>query len=80
MEGCDALIVGGGPAGSSCAWRLHRDGAQPIVIDAAFFPRDKVCAGWTTAATFHGLQLDADDYRHCKRPGSCEMCCSTDGF
>ena len=45
---CDALIVGGGPAGSSCAWRLRQAGLDVLVVDAAVFPRDKVCAGWIT--------------------------------
>jgi len=28
MRSCDVLIVGGGPAGSSAAWRLRRAGAH----------------------------------------------------
>ena len=48
MDSCDALIVGGGPAGSSCAWRLRQAGLDVVVVDAAVFPRDKVCAGWIT--------------------------------
>ena len=38
METCDALIVGGGPAGSSCAWKLRQHGLDVIVIDKASFP------------------------------------------
>lgn len=62
MESCDALIVGGGPAGSSCAWQLRRHGMDVIVMDKAEFPRDKVCAGWITPAVIQALQLDIDDY------------------
>jgi len=62
MELCDALIVGGGPAGSSCAWKLRRAGLDVMVIDKAVFPRDKVCAGWITPAVPHALQLDMEDY------------------
>ncbi len=44
----DVIIVGGGPAGSSCAWRLARHGVKPLVLDRASFPRLKLCAGWIT--------------------------------
>ena len=39
------LVVGGGPAGSSCAWKLASAGIPCILIDKAEFPRDKVCGG-----------------------------------
>ena len=58
-----ALIVGGGPAGSTCAWALRKAGWQVTVADRATFPRDKVCAGWLTPAVFDLLELDPDDYR-----------------
>lgn len=60
---CDVLIAGGGPAGSSCAWRLRRHGLDVMVIDRAAFPRDKVCAGWITPPVIDDLELDLDDYR-----------------
>ena len=60
---CDALIVGGGPAGSTCAWALRRAGLDVMVIDAAVFPRDKVCAGWITPQVVTDLNLDIEDYR-----------------
>lgn len=62
MEFCDALIIGGGPAGSSCAWQLSRQGLDVLVMDKASFPRDKVCAGWITPAVLRTLQIDPDDY------------------
>jgi geranylgeranyl reductase family protein len=62
MESCDALIVGGGPAGSSCAWQLSQHGLDVVVVDKAGFPRDKVCAGWITPAVAEALQMDTDDY------------------
>jgi len=63
MRRCDAVVVGGGPAGSSCAWALRRAGADVVVIDRASFPRDKVCAGWVTPAVVSALALDTDEYR-----------------
>jgi geranylgeranyl reductase family protein len=63
IERCDVAIVGGGPAGSSCAWALRRAGARVVVLDAAAFPRQKVCAGWVTPRVFRALELDPSDYR-----------------
>lgn len=63
MVRCDALIVGGGPAGSTCARVLTRAGWDVVVIDRARFPRDKVCAGWVTPGVFRLLELDPDEYR-----------------
>src|SRR5262252_10623586 len=60
---CDALIVGGGPAGSTCARILRRAGLDVLVLDAAVFPRDKVCAGWITPQVVTSLELDVDEYR-----------------
>ena len=63
MDRCDVLIVGGGPAGSSCAWALRNSGLDVVVMDKAAFPRDKVCAGWITPAVIEALQLDTAEYR-----------------
>ena len=70
MDNCDVLIVGGGPAGSSCAWQLRRHGLDVVVMDKEEFPRDKVCAGWITPAVADSLELDIDDYgrRHVLQP------------
>lgn len=63
MIRADALIVGGGPAGSTCARLLQRAGWDVIVADSARFPRDKPCAGWLTPAVFPLLDLDPAEYR-----------------
>jgi geranylgeranyl reductase family protein len=60
---CDALVVGGGPAGSTCARLLHRAGWNVLVMDRARFPRDKVCAGWVTPGVFRLLELEPAEYR-----------------
>lgn len=58
----DVLIVGGGPAGSTCAWRLRQRGVDVQILDRAAFPRDKVCAGWITPQVVDLLHLDIDQY------------------
>lgn len=62
MERADVLIVGGGPAGSSCAARLVAAGVDVLLLDAARFPRDKPCAGWITPEVLGRLALDPDEY------------------
>jgi geranylgeranyl reductase family protein len=59
---CDAVIAGGGPAGSTCARILGKAGWHVIVLDRARFPRDKVCAGWVTPGVFEALELDPAEY------------------
>jgi len=62
MQVVDAIVVGGGPAGSTCAWKLREAGLDVIVLDRATFPRHKLCAGWVTPETLSDLQLDPQDY------------------
>ncbi len=62
MDHCHVLIVGGGPAGSACAWALSHCGVDVIILDKAKFPRDKVCAGWITPAVLDELKIDSSEY------------------
>ncbi len=66
----DAILVGGGPAGSTAAWRLAREGARVLVLDAARFPRVKLCAGWVTRKVMAALELDPEHYPHTLQPFS----------
>src|SRR5690606_3711297 len=62
MEHCDVLIVGGGPGGSSCAWRLRQLDCDVVVLDRRVFPRHKVCAGWITPQALESLSVDVEEY------------------
>jgi geranylgeranyl reductase family protein len=44
----EAIVVGAGPAGSTCAYRLASAGASVLLLDRARFPRDKPCGGGVT--------------------------------
>jgi flavin-dependent dehydrogenase len=66
VDACDVLIAGGGPAGSSCAWKLSQSGLDVVVMDKATFPRDKVCAGWITPPVVDDLQIDVAEYRRAR--------------
>lgn len=39
----DAIVVGGGPSGSTAAMYLARAGKKVLLLDLTDFPRDKVC-------------------------------------
>src|SRR5689334_5499525 len=48
MSAFDVAIVGGGPAGSTAAYRLAAAGKRVRLVDRATFPRDKPCGGGVT--------------------------------
>lgn len=58
----DVLIVGGGPAGSTLAYKLINSGLNLLIMDKENFPRQKVCAGWVTPAVMQELEINLRDY------------------
>jgi geranylgeranyl reductase family protein len=52
---CDAVVVGGGPAGAAAAARLAARGFATIVVDRATFPRDKACGDFVGPAALAEL-------------------------
>lgn len=55
--GCvlDAVVVGGGPAGSTVATLLRRAGAAVTLCDAARFPRHKICGEYVPPAALESF-------------------------
>ncbi|HEX4545081.1 MAG TPA: NAD(P)/FAD-dependent oxidoreductase [Candidatus Acidoferrum sp.] len=62
MDTYDVLIVGAGPAGSACAWKLRNSGLTTMILDKHIFPRDKVCGGWITPPVFEELEINPREY------------------
>ncbi len=62
MKDTDVLIVGGGPAGASCAWALRRQGVSCLILDRVPFPRAKLCAGWIQPEVMEMLDFSAETY------------------
>jgi flavin-dependent dehydrogenase len=56
----DVAVIGAGPAGSTCAYRLARAGARVLVLDRARFPRDKPCGGGVTLRAARLLPFSID--------------------
>jgi geranylgeranyl reductase family protein len=53
----DLLIVGAGPAGAATAIRGARAGLRTVLVDRAWFPRDKPCAEYLSPETLRQLRL-----------------------
>src|SRR5206468_4211002 len=58
----DAIIVGGGPAGSTCASILLKSGVNTLLLDRADFPRVKLCAGWLSPPIWDILGISPKEY------------------
>jgi flavin-dependent dehydrogenase len=65
MISAEVVIVGGGPGGSACAWRLRQLGVSDVlVLDRESFPRTKLCAGWITPEVVSDLEIGPGEYPH----------------
>jgi len=62
----NVAIVGAGPGGSFCAWRLARAGARVTLYDPSH-PREKPCGGGVTPGAFDRWP-ELDELRSAARP------------
>ena len=75
MSAFPIVVVGGGPGGSATALALRRRGVSVVLLDAATFPRDKVCGDVLLPAAqeaLTALELDLDALR--RQSQSCTGC------
>ena len=56
----DAVIVGAGPAGCTCAHYLRQSGLNVLLLDKNNFPRHKPCAGGITMKTIKHLPISIE--------------------
>src|SRR5437667_1293364 len=56
METFDVAIVGGGPAGSTCAAFCAAAGLRTLLIEREKFPREKVCGDCINPACWPVLE------------------------
>ncbi|MBI4167622.1 MAG: geranylgeranyl reductase family protein [Candidatus Aenigmarchaeota archaeon] len=62
MEEYKVIVVGAGPAGSSCAIFLGRKGIKNLLVDKAAFPREKTCGDGITGNSVDVLkELGVED-------------------
>src|SRR3972149_609605 len=54
----DVVVAGAGPAGSTAARLLAREGASVLLLDKRRFPRDKPCGGGVTLRAAAALDVD----------------------
>ena len=64
----DVIVVGGGPAGSSCATFLGRKGIKTLLVDKASFPRDKTCGDGITGKSAGILEELGIEHEIAKNP------------
>src|SRR5690349_13093504 len=56
MPNYDAIVIGGGPAGSSAAISLANRGARVLLLEATSMPRGKLCGEFITPESFPTLE------------------------
>jgi flavin-dependent dehydrogenase len=60
----EVVVIGAGPAGTTCAYLLKKAGIDCLLVDRATFPRDKICGGGLTAKAYRLLAELMPDFRY----------------
>ena len=58
MKVYDLTVVGGGPAGATCARRAAEAGLDVVLLEKAYHPREKPCGGALGPQSIRILDLD----------------------
>lgn len=58
----DAIIIGGGPAGSTLGRKLSKEGYKVLLIEKHVFPRYKACGGGITKRCYKLLDINISQY------------------
>ena len=58
----DLLVIGGGPAGATCARRAAMEGLDVALIEKYIHPRQKICGGALSPRVSKSLGFDFSKY------------------
>ena len=64
MMESDVVVIGAGPAGTTCAFLLKKAGFDCALVDFASFPREKVCGGGLTVKAYELLRELLPDFKY----------------
>lgn len=64
MDKVRVLIIGAGPAGSTCGLLLRKRNIDCMLVDRAVFPRDKICGGGLTPRSYALLSRLLPTFRY----------------
>ena len=60
----EVVVIGAGPAGTTCAYLLKKAGIDCALVDFATFPREKVCGGGLTVKAYELLGELMPDFQY----------------
>lgn len=58
------IIIGGGPAGSTCGYMLAKASKESLIIEGIDFPRTKVCGGGLTPKCYRLIDKIFEDIKY----------------